>query len=187
MVFNAKDNNKIATPGGTLVEVCGEKTDSPCSVALVTMDSNNKGLKHKHDNLTEIYLFTKGIGKITINENEHIIHPGDIYIIPKENCHQIETISDMEFCCICSPAWTSRHEFEVTDKHPGKDINSTNDLLLQETPVKIEKKIINGPVKIAEPFYVLKGKGNNLVPGDYINEEIELIPEEEMIIVTVKL
>lgn len=186
MVYNAKDNNKIATPGGTLVEVCGAITDSPCSVALVTMDKDNNGLKHKHDNLTEIYLFTKGTGKITINEHEHIINPGDIYVIPKENCHQIETISDMEFCCICTPAWTEQHEFEVTQEHPGQDINNTSEFLLQDLPVKIEKKIIDQPIKITEPFYLLKGKGNDLVPGDYVDQEIELIPEEEMIIITVK-
>ena len=48
------------TPGGSLCQVFGNKEGAKCSIALVTMDENSNGLKHYHDNITEIYLFSKG-------------------------------------------------------------------------------------------------------------------------------
>ena len=61
------------TPGGKLCQVFGKNEKASCSVALVNMDQNSKGIKHYHDNITEIYIFIKGKGKIIINENENEI------------------------------------------------------------------------------------------------------------------
>ncbi|MBO5142935.1 MAG: hypothetical protein J6C46_08135 [Clostridia bacterium] len=54
---NYIDDNKEKiqhTPGGTLCQVFGVNENANCSVALVTMDANSNGLKHYHDNITEI-------------------------------------------------------------------------------------------------------------------------------------
>ena len=64
----------IDTPGGKLCQVIGKDNKASCSVALVNMDANSHGIKHFHDNITEIYIFTMGDGSIFINENENIIN-----------------------------------------------------------------------------------------------------------------
>ena len=115
---NYIDDNKEKiqyTPGGTLCQVFGANESANCSIALVTMNEKSNGLKHYHDNITEIYVFNKGKGKIIINEIEHKVSNGDCFIIPPKTIHFIEAITQMEFVCICTPPWTPEHEF-VSDK-----------------------------------------------------------------------
>ena len=118
-----KHKEKIQkTPGGELCQVFGDKENAACSIALVKMDENSNGLKHYHDNITEIYLFTKGNGKIIINEHENIINDGDCYIIKPNNVHYISAETEMEFACICTPPWTEEHEIHVEDRQNGNNI-----------------------------------------------------------------
>ena len=122
-----EDKTKIQkTPGGSLCQVFGNKEGAKCSIALVTMDENSNGLKHYHDNITEIYLFSKGEGSIIINEHENIINSGDCYIIPAGNTHYIKADTNMEFACICTPPWTEEHEFIVNNTTMGNNISPTN-------------------------------------------------------------
>ena len=61
--MNYKDSNPnkiITTPGGTLTQVIGDEDHANLSIALVKMDELSKGLKHYHDNIKEVYLFTEG-------------------------------------------------------------------------------------------------------------------------------
>lgn len=110
------------TPGGTLCQVFGDKENAACSVALVMMEENSNGVMHYHDNITEIYLFSKGIGKIIINGNENIIKEGDCYIIPPNNIHYIKAETSMNFACICTPPWTEHHEFITDTYNVGKNL-----------------------------------------------------------------
>lgn len=50
----------ISTPGGTLCQVFGTNENASSGIALVSMDENSKGTYHYHDNITEIYVFSKG-------------------------------------------------------------------------------------------------------------------------------
>lgn len=120
---NYIDDNKEKieyTPGGSLCQVFGANENANCSIALVTMDANSNGLKHFHDNITEIYVFNKGEGKIIINGNEHLVSNGDCFIIPPKTVHFIESTTQMEFVCICTPPWTPDHEF-VTDNNTASN------------------------------------------------------------------
>jgi len=69
-----EDNREkiISTPGGKLCQVFGAIEKANSSIALVKMFEKESGLYHYHDNITEIYVFSKGRGKIIINgiENE---------------------------------------------------------------------------------------------------------------------
>lgn len=123
---NYIDDNKEKiqyTPGGTLCQVFGANEGASCSVALVTMNENSNGLKHYHDNITEIYVFNKGEGKIIINGNKHMVSNGDCFIIPPKTIHFIEAITQMEFVCICTPPWTPEHEFVTEDVADSTDID----------------------------------------------------------------
>lgn len=122
-----KHKEKIQdTPGGTLCQVFGDKEGASCSIALVKMDSNSNGIKHYHNNITEIYLFSKGEGSIIINEHENIINNGDCYIIPANNTHYIHANKEMEFACICTPPWTEEREIATTEENNGPNILVNN-------------------------------------------------------------
>lgn len=166
------NKNKIVDiPGGKLCQVMGDDDGALCSIALVTMDANSKGIKHFHDNITEIYVFSKGNGSIVINENKNIINEGDCFILPPNNSHYIESKSNMNFICICTPPWKKDHEFEVKDIHAGKNIESNNiEGILQVLGGNINQNIkrikINNSFKPNESirkytriYYIIAGTG----------------------------
>ncbi|MBE5812508.1 MAG: cupin domain-containing protein [Clostridiales bacterium] len=183
---NYIDDNKEKiqyTPGGTLCQVFGDKEKASCSVALVTMDENNSGLKHYHDNITEIYVFNNGKGKIIINENVHEVKKGDCFIIPKGNVHFIESVTKMEFLCICTPPWTPEHEFVTETSNEKNDISQFNEHgilqnLSEKTEHNVERLLINDKYKPQQEkcgytrvYYFLTGNG--IINIDGIEYEIK--------------
>jgi len=102
--------------GGVLCQVFGDSDGATASIALVKMPQNGIDLKHYHDNITEVYVFSKGEGIITINGNENHVESGDCYVVPPNNVHFVSAKTDLEFVCICMPPWTEEHEMVVTGK-----------------------------------------------------------------------
>lgn len=114
------------TPGGKLCQVFGENENADCSVALVKMFDNSRGVLHYHKRITEIYCFSNGTGTININGNEHEIINGDCYIITPTNSHIIQIENAAEFMCICIPPWTEKLEFKAKDFSKNEDISKCN-------------------------------------------------------------
>lgn len=178
---NYIDDNKEKiqyTPGGTLCQVFGANEKANCSVALVTMDANSNGLKHYHDNITEIYVFNKGEGRIIINGNEHLVSNGDCFIIPPKNTHFIEAITQMEFVCICTPPWTPEHEFLADDNNNQNDVTKFMEYGLMQklsdeenhkiSRIKINKEY-NPDLKLhnfERVYYFIKGTGSIIIDGN---------------------
>ncbi|MBR4111153.1 MAG: cupin domain-containing protein [Clostridia bacterium] len=177
---NYIDDNKEKiqqTPGGALCQVFGANEGASCSVALVTMNENSKGLKHYHDNITEIYVFNKGEGKIIINGNEHIVSNGDCFIIPPKTIHFIETITQMEFVCICTPPWTPEHEFVTEDVAISGDTdrcldygalqNLSNEKCHSVFRIKLEDDFVPDyeMKKFTRVYYFINGNGIITVDG----------------------
>lgn len=103
------------TPGGNLCEVLGRDDGATCSIAVVHMDKDSVGEKHYHDTITEVYVFSKGKGRIIINGHVNEIRCGEWYLIEPGNVHYIETDTEMDFLCVCTPPWEKSHEF-VSDE-----------------------------------------------------------------------
>lgn len=177
---NYIDDNKEKiqyTPGGTLCQVFGANENASCSIALVTMDANSNGLKHYHDNITEIYVFNKGEGKIIINGNEHVVSNGDCFIIPHKTIHFIEAITQMDFVCICTPPWTPEHEFIadniLTKNNVEKHLEYGVLQKLSEDANHIVSRIkINNEFKsnfetqnFVRVYYFIKGTGSITIDG----------------------
>lgn len=115
-------------PGGTLCQVFGEGEGAFCSVAIVTMEENGNGVKHFHKDITEMYLFSNGVGNIIINGHANQVKEGDCYIIPPNNVHYIEALTNMDFLCICTPPWTEEREFTVLNEVDGSNISKYENL-----------------------------------------------------------
>lgn len=164
-------------PGGTLCQVFGESEGASCSVAIVTMDENGKGIKHYHKEITEIYLFAKGEGKIVINENINEVKEGDCYIISPNNVHYIEAKTNMSFLCICTPPWTEEREFAVLNEVDGDNISKYDGLgVLQVLSneegnniklYKIDKVFVPNEIdrKYRRVYYCLSGEAKIKVNG----------------------
>lgn len=178
---NYIDDNKKKiqyTPGGTLCQVFGANENANCSVALVTMDANSNGLKHYHDNITEIYVFNKGEGRIIINGNEHLVSNGDCFIIPPKTVHFIKAITKMEFVCICTPPWTTDHEFVADDNNSQNDVTKSTEYGLMQKLSEVENHTISR-LKINKEYkpnlklhnfervyYFIKGTGSIIIDGN---------------------
>lgn len=191
--IDAHQEKIIDTPGGKLCQVIGKNNNVSCSVALVNMDANSKGIKHFHDNITEIYIFTIGDGSIFINENENVINKGDCFIISPNTSHCIETKTNMSFLCICTPPWEEQHEFEINEIHSGKNILKNNDegilqILSNDTDHNIKRIKINDEFKpslsmkkYTRIYYIINGTGIiknsdevvNIGPNDCFKFDIE--------------
>ena len=189
--MNYKDlnpNKIITTPGGTLTQVIGDEDHANLSVALVKMDELSKGLKHYHDNIKEVYLFTEGKGKIIINENENIIDGPVIYIIDAKNVHYIESITEMNFCCICTPPWTEQHEFVSNEYNLKENITETKEIgpITDNITIYDIKEEFHINTKEPRIYYILEGTGTlKINDKEYeikLNDCYYLTDESEIII-----
>lgn len=175
---NYIDDNKEKiqyTPGGTLCQVFGANEEANCSIALVTMDAKSNGLNHYHDNITEIYMFNKGEGKIIINGNENNVSNGDCFIIPPKSIHFIEAITQMEFVCICTPPWTPEHEFvldntvikENVEKHLSYGVlqilSNENEHDIKRIKITEEYTSNSNSRNYTRVYYFIKGKGSIII------------------------
>lgn len=172
------------TPGGKLCQVFGENENASCSVALVKMFDNSKGVLHYHEKITEIYCFSKGSGKININGNEHEIISGDCYVITPTNSHLIQIENAAEFMCICIPPWSEKLEFETNKFTKNRDISKCSEcgVIFDSDNVKIESYYI---VKNQAKSYCYNSykrtvvyfqKGNGII---IIDENASIIHEAE--------
>lgn len=183
------------TPGGTLCQVFGANEKANCSIALVCMDEKSNGIQHYHDNITEIYLFSKGQGNIIINGNVNKIEEGDCYIIPPKNTHFIKSDTKMEFACICTPPWTEEHEFEVKQDISGDNIdkweeNGILNILGSESNHNIQLYDVDTDFipnqdmkKYRRVYYCVSGKGTIVIDGEKFdfssNTCYEILEEQE--------
>jgi quercetin dioxygenase-like cupin family protein len=54
---------------------------------------------HFHENQEEIYIFTSGVGIMTIGEEKYQALEGDTFLIPKGKFHRVENESEIWDCC----------------------------------------------------------------------------------------
>ena len=101
--FNANDNT-------ILKEIIHPKNDGvplDYSLAQAVLKTGESSLPHCLKNQTELYVFLKGVGQITIEEEHQSIQQGDVVLVPKGAKQYVENLGDhdLEFLCIVSPPW----------------------------------------------------------------------------------
>lgn len=62
---------------------------------------------HYHPVAEETYYLLAGRARMVVDDNEHILTPGDAVLIMPPEKHQIFSIGDddLEFIVVCAPAW----------------------------------------------------------------------------------
>ena len=62
---------------------------SSASICAVTIPAGGKSDAHMHDVSDEIWLITRGKGKVIVDENEVNVEPGTVVCAPAKSKHQI--------------------------------------------------------------------------------------------------
>ncbi len=77
------------------------------SLAHASLKPGESSLPHQLKSQSELYIFLKGIGKITIDGESQNIKKGDIVLVPEGASQFVENQGDeaMGFLCIVSPPW----------------------------------------------------------------------------------
>ena len=78
------------------------------SLAEATIPPGSKTRLHKHHETEEIYHITKGIGVMTLGQEQLGVQPGDSIAIAPGTPHCMENTGDepLVFLCCCSPAYS---------------------------------------------------------------------------------
>jgi len=107
-IVRAKQLNENYTP-----ELCfvGENySEKAVSIARARVKPGITTVPHHLKEVQEIYLITKGRGKVTIAGLDPTeVNVGDVVIIPPETSQSITNLgkNDLVFYCICTPRFTA--------------------------------------------------------------------------------
>lgn len=84
----------------------GESTERH-SVAYVTIPSGKSSLLHYHPHAEESYYILQGTARLLLADEEAILVPGQVILIPPPKPHKIINVSetDLAFLAVCVPAW----------------------------------------------------------------------------------
>lgn len=86
-----------------------------CEISINKMSKNTKiPFNHKHKQNEEIYIFLKGTGIMTIDNENIEIKEGSIVKISKEAVRTIESKEDLEYICIQAKT-NSLEQFALND------------------------------------------------------------------------
>ena len=89
-----KDNETYVLEDNNLLE--------HMTLSKTTLKPNQSTKGHLHDDLEEVYFFTKGEGKMVLGEEEFEVKAADIVLIPQGKFHRVinNKNKSMEFVCV---------------------------------------------------------------------------------------
>lgn len=111
-VYHKNDVAKpFETPHGEIIyELLGREVGEPSerhSVAYAVIPPGKASLLHYHPTTEESYYILKGQGRIQLEDEEAMVGPGQVTLIPPPKPHKIFNVGheDLEFLAFCVPAW----------------------------------------------------------------------------------
>ena len=78
------------------------------SLAEATVPPGGQTQAHYHRTSEELYLFTEGMGRIRVGEEEREIAEGDTVVLPPGTEHKLWNTGDgpLRLLCCCAPAYS---------------------------------------------------------------------------------
>ena len=105
----------ITVDGSSIRELAGVPTGNAVnqSLAEATVEPGGATTEHFHRTSEEIYLFTRGVGRMRLGTDEGDVRAGDAVVIPPGTRHKLfNTGSEpLVLLCCCAPAYS--HEDTV--------------------------------------------------------------------------
>ena len=105
----------ITADGSAIRELAGIPTGNAAnqSLAEATVPPGSATIEHFHRTSEEIYLFTRGMGRMHLGDQEGPVRAGDAVVIPPGTRHKLVNTGPepLVLLCCCAPAYS--HEDTV--------------------------------------------------------------------------
>ena len=105
----------ITADGSSIRELAGVPTGNAAhqSLAEATVEPGGATTEHSHRTSEEIYLFTRGMGRMRLGTDEGDVRAGDAVVIPPGTRHKLFNTGTepLVLLCCCAPAYS--HEDTV--------------------------------------------------------------------------
>jgi mannose-6-phosphate isomerase-like protein (cupin superfamily) len=105
----------ITADGSSIRELAGIPTGNATnqSLAEATVPPGRDTIEHFHRTSEEIYLFTSGMGRMRLGEQEAPVRAGDAVVIPPGTPHKLHNTGPepLVLLCCCAPPYS--HEDTV--------------------------------------------------------------------------
>lgn len=100
----------VTLDGSTIREVAGPVSlpTSNQSLAEASVPVGGQTAEHFHRTSEELYLFTSGMGRIRVGDEEHEVRAGDCVVLPPGIAHKLWALGDepLTLLCCCAPAYS---------------------------------------------------------------------------------
>jgi mannose-6-phosphate isomerase-like protein (cupin superfamily) len=100
----------ITADGSSIRELAGVPTGNAVnqSLAEATVEPGGATTEHFHRTSEEIYLFTRGVGRMRLGTDEGAVRAGDAVVIPPGTRHKLLNTGaePLVLLCCCAPAYS---------------------------------------------------------------------------------
>ena len=113
-VVRIEDREAFITADGSRIrELAGIPSGNASnqSLAEATVPAGGDTIEHYHRTSEEIYLFTRGSGRMRLGEDEFAVRAGDCVVIAPGVRHKLWAGDELQLWCCCAPAYS--HEDTV--------------------------------------------------------------------------
>jgi mannose-6-phosphate isomerase-like protein (cupin superfamily) len=103
----------ITADGSEIRELAGIPSGNAAnqSLAQATVPAGGDTIEHYHRVTEEIYLFTRGNGRMRLGDEEFDVRDGDCVVIAPGVRHKLWAEAELVLLCCCAPAYS--HEDTV--------------------------------------------------------------------------
>ena len=109
----------ITADGSSIRELAGIPSGNAAnqSLAEATVPPGGATIEHFHRTSEEIYLFTSGMGRMHLDEQEGPVRAGDAVVIPPGTRHKLVNTGPepLVLLCCCAPAYSHEDTVLVED------------------------------------------------------------------------
>ncbi len=109
----------ITADGSSIRELAGVPTGNAAnqSLAEATVPPGGATIEHLHRTSEEIYLFTKGMGRLRLGDDEGAVRAGDAVVIPPGTRHKLLNTGPepLVLLCCCAPAYSNEDTVLLED------------------------------------------------------------------------
>jgi mannose-6-phosphate isomerase-like protein (cupin superfamily) len=110
----------ITADGSAIRELAGVPSGNAAnqSLAEATVPPGGDTIEHYHRTTEEIYLFTRGSGRMRLGDEEHEVAAGDCVVIPPGVRHKLwaDQAEPLILLCCCAPAYSHEDTVLLEDR-----------------------------------------------------------------------
>jgi phosphoglycolate phosphatase len=119
---NIHSSKPFITKDSSIIRSILDKTNAPvknCSLAEAVVKPGKATIEHAHKKSEELYYFTSGTGKMSLNGKNFAVKKGDAVLIPAGTRHKLFNAGRQDLCllCACAPAYSHVDTLTTENKY----------------------------------------------------------------------